>query len=80
MCFQYTEDLPNAPTEHLFNLHLEWMRHKEMERGYHVLISFELNKRLTNLHLGNFKWLKPEILTEARKKISNDDLDDFVEY
>ena len=78
MCFQHTEDLPNAPTDNLFNLCLEGMRHKKIERVYRVLISFELSKRLTDLHLDDFKWLKPEILTEI-EKFSNDNLDDFIE-
>ncbi|CAI9280263.1 unnamed protein product [Lactuca saligna] len=78
MCFQHIEDLLDAPIEHLFNLHLEGMRHKYMEIGYCVLISFKLNKHLTDLHLDDSKWLKPEILTKA-EKFSNDDLTDFVE-
>ena len=45
------------------------------------MMSFELINHLIGLHLDDFKWLKPEILTEA-KKFSNDDhnhFDDFVE-
>ncbi|CAI9300137.1 unnamed protein product [Lactuca saligna] len=77
MCFQRTEDLPNAPTEHLFNLLLKVIRYKELEKGYHVLISFEHSKHLVDLHLDDFNWLKPEILTEA-ETFSNDDLDDSI--
>lgn len=77
MFFQCTKDLPDAPTQHLFNLHLEAMRHKELETRYRVLISFELSKCLTNLHLDDFNWLKPKILIEV-ENFSNDDLDYFV--
>lgn len=79
MCFQHTEDLLDAPIDRFFNLLQEGMRHKDMERGYCVLISFVLSKCLTNLHLDDFKLLNPKILTEAEKFL-NDYLDDFVEY
>ena len=59
MCFQRTKDLHAAPTKHLFNLRLDGIQHKELEWGYGVLISLELYKRLANLHLDDFKWLKP---------------------
>lgn len=54
MCFQHTDDLPIAPTEHLFNIHLEGLRHKELELGYDVMISLELSKHLTGLHIDDF--------------------------
>ncbi|CAI9292107.1 unnamed protein product [Lactuca saligna] len=31
MCFQRIEDLPFAPTKQLFHLHVECIRHKELE-------------------------------------------------
>ena len=67
MCFQCTDDIPIAPTDHLFHLHMEGLRHIEFERGYHVLISIELRKRLEKLHIDEFRWVKPKILKEADK-------------
>ncbi|CAI9285826.1 unnamed protein product [Lactuca saligna] len=60
--FQHTDDLPSAPTEHLFHLRLEGLGHYELERGCHVLISLELHRRLDELKLVQFKSVKPEIL------------------
>lgn len=43
-----------------------------------MLISFEISKRMDDIHLDDFKWLKPEILTKA-EKFSNEDYDDSLE-
>ncbi|CAI9286777.1 unnamed protein product [Lactuca saligna] len=55
MCFQRTDDLPSAPTEHLFHLRLEGLGHYELERGYCELISLELSRRLDELKLDQFR-------------------------
>ncbi|CAI9290108.1 unnamed protein product [Lactuca saligna] len=67
MCFQCTDDLPFAPTKDLFHLRLEGLGHYDLERGYYVLISLELNRRLDKLKLDQFRCLKPEILKEVDK-------------
>ncbi|CAI9272071.1 unnamed protein product [Lactuca saligna] len=59
MLFQCTDDLPSALTEHLFHLRLEGLGHYEQERGYRVLISLELSRRLDELKLDQFRWVKP---------------------
>lgn len=78
ICFQHTADLPADPTKHQFNLRLEGLCHKELEHGYHVLISLELSKRLADLQFDKFKWAKPEILTET-EIFSNGDFEDSLE-
>lgn len=43
-----------------------------------MLISLKLSKCLVDLHLDEFKWLKPKIMTEV-ENFSNDDYDDSNE-
>ena len=80
MCFQCTDDLPSAPTKHFFHILLEGLGHYELERGYHVLISLELSRRLDELKLDHFRWVKYEIIKEADKfyKGSSDDSEEEV--
>lgn len=61
MCFQHTKV---APTEHLFYLRPECIVHKEVEHGYHWLISLELSKLIEELKRDNFQWMKQEIFDE----------------
>ena len=67
MYFQRTNDLHVAPTKHLFHLRMEGLSYFELERGYRVLIYLELSKRLEELRIDEFRWVKPEILNEANK-------------
>ena len=67
MCFKCTDDLPSAPTEHLFHLRLEGLGHYELEKGYRVLISLEMNRRLDELKLDQFRWVKLENFKEVDK-------------
>ncbi|KAL7587597.1 hypothetical protein Lser_V15G38003 [Lactuca serriola] len=67
MCFQRTDELSSAPTEQLFHLCLEGLGHYELERGYRVYISLELNRRRDEWKLDQFRWVKPEILKEVEK-------------
>ncbi|CAI9300651.1 unnamed protein product [Lactuca saligna] len=68
MCFQYTDELPAAPTKHLFHLRMEGLSHFEHEREHCVLISLEISKRLEELKNDDFEWVKHEIL---KKPISS---------
>lgn len=61
MCFQRTDVLTAAHTEHLFHLRTKCIGHKEFKRGYQVLISHELNKYLEDLQIDEFKWIKQKI-------------------
>ena len=65
MCFQRTIKIPNSPTEHLFHLRLECMGHKELELGFHALISIALAERTQELRHEDYIWIKPEIEEEA---------------
>ena len=67
MCFQRTNDLPSAPTEHLFHLRLEGLGHYEIKRGYHVPIYLDLSRRLDEIKIDQFRWVKPKMLNEADK-------------
>ncbi|KAI3767012.1 hypothetical protein L2E82_17093 [Cichorium intybus] len=64
MCFMRSVDLKKASTEQLFNLHLECFKADSAE-GFHMLISHELGRREPQLHAPEYKWIKPEILSEA---------------
>ncbi|CAI9282794.1 unnamed protein product [Lactuca saligna] len=55
MCFQRTDDLSSAPIKHLFHLCIEGLNHFELERGYCVLISMELSRRLDELEIDEFR-------------------------
>ncbi|CAI9272198.1 unnamed protein product [Lactuca saligna] len=55
ICFQRTNDLHSAPTEHLFHLRLERLGHFELERAYHVSISLDLSRRLYELKIDQFR-------------------------
>ncbi|CAI9299469.1 unnamed protein product [Lactuca saligna] len=78
ICFQRTNYLLSAPTEHLFHLLFERLGHYNIERVYHVLISVELNRRLDELKLDQFRWVNTEILKEV-DRFYNGSSDDFVE-
>ena len=65
MCFQRTIEIPNSPTEHLFHLRLECMGHKDLELGFHALISLTLAERRQELRQEDYIWIKPEIEEEA---------------
>ena len=65
MCFQRTEDLYKAPTEHLFNLRCECMKFPSLEKGFHYLISNELIIRREELKIEVYSWIKPEIVNEV---------------
>ena len=49
-----------------------------MERVYHVLISLELNRRLDEMKLDQFRWVNPEILKEVDRFYKGSS-DDFME-
>ncbi|CAI9277351.1 unnamed protein product [Lactuca saligna] len=64
--------------EHLFHLRLEGLGHYERERGYHVLISLELSRRLDELKTDQLRWVNPKILKEE-DKVYNGSSDDSRE-
>ncbi|KAI3523655.1 hypothetical protein L1887_01936 [Cichorium endivia] len=64
LCFMRTTELHKAPTKHLFNLRLECYKAKSAE-GFHMLICHELGRREPQFHAPEYKWIKPEILSEA---------------
>ena len=78
MLFKHTSDLPSSPTKHLFHLHLEGLGDFEKERGYCVLIYLELIRRLNELKIDQFRWVKPDIMKEANK-FYNGSFDDSEE-
>ena len=67
MHFQRTDDLPAAPTENLFHICMDGIRHKDLDSGYSVPIYLKHTKRLEDLQIDEFGWVKPEILKEADK-------------
>lgn len=60
MFFQQSEDIPKAPTKHLFHILMIYME-KELADSYHWFIPFKLNKRMEDLEMDYYKWVKPEI-------------------
>ncbi|CAI9276694.1 unnamed protein product [Lactuca saligna] len=65
--FQHTDDLPSAPTEHLFHLRFEGLGHCELKIRYRVMISLVLSRTLDELKTNQFRWDKPKILKKADK-------------
>ena len=64
MCFQRTVEIPNSPTSHLVDLREACILHKELELGYHGLISLALAERLPELRQ-DYIWVKPDFEEEA---------------
>lgn len=60
MCFQRSNDLAKAPTEHLVHLWIECTCHIKLEHRYHFLISLEVNKRKKKLEIYEYFWVKEE--------------------
>ena len=67
MCFQRSEDLAKAPTEHLSNLRHYCMHFPDLEKGFHYLISIKLINRRDELRTVEYAFIKPEIESEVSK-------------
>lgn len=74
MCFQPSLDVYKAPTKHFFHLRLECKGKLEVD-CYHWIISYELDKKRDELACDEYKWMKPEIISDAEKVLFEDILE-----
>ncbi|CAI9279423.1 unnamed protein product [Lactuca saligna] len=62
-----TKFLPPYGTRYIKKELSVGLNHFELERGYWVLISLDLNRRLNELQIDEFRLVKPKILKEVEK-------------
>lgn len=64
ICFMRSNDIPNAPTDHLFHLRLVCMYHGIVD-FFHFLLYFQFRKRREELVINDYKWIKTEIINDV---------------